>query len=269
MSPASQSPQPTQQESAPPLPITRAGHGKRSMGASAGLHLLVLGALAGWIPFVPHAARGEAEHRPATRMIPFSQPPRDEVELAPDPVEDLPSLVEEAATVEFPPEGLFVVPITEARSVFPNEDAPEPSPPNQYPPVSADLFAAVSLDLLLSAPPSSTPPPAPPSKPIEPAADTASGSEANPTAPMEILGSCEAPRYPVWAARAKITAEVQLAITVGKDGQVRAVEIISSTGHRALIEQAARAVWSWRYHPAMHNGEAVEDVVQKTIRYVP
>jgi protein TonB len=87
--------------------------------------------------------------------------------------------------------------------------------------------------------------------------------------PTEVAGECEAPRYPVWAARAKISAEVRLAITVGTDGNVRGVEIISSNGHRTLIEQAARAVWSWRYSPAMRDGETVECVVHKTIIYVP
>jgi protein TonB len=60
-----------------------------------------------------------------------------------------------------------------------------------------------------------------------------------------------------------------LAITVGDDGRVRGVEIVSSTGHRTLIENAARSVWSWRYRPAQKNGEPVEAVVYKTIRYVP
>jgi TonB family protein len=87
--------------------------------------------------------------------------------------------------------------------------------------------------------------------------------------PTEVAGECEAPRYPVWAAREKISAELRLAITVGIDGNVRGVEILSSNGNRPLIERAARAVWSWRYSPAVRDGESVECVVHKTIVYVP
>ena len=253
-----QSPGDPHQGSSPSHPAPQKGLGQRPFAASLGLHLLVLGALVGWIPFVPYTATGTNQNKPATRVLPFQEPRPEVLELPPRPTETLAPLTE---TSDDSLEDLDALVFPEAEPPFPTEDLPAPRPRDLAPSAVPDPFAAADPHLRLT--PELIP------EVVEPEPEVPRGQEAQLAMPTEVAGECEAPRYPVWAARAKISAEVRLAITVGTDGNVRGVEIISSNGHRALIEQAARAVWSWRYSPAVRDGESVECVVRKTIVYVP
>jgi len=264
MSRLSQSPLPPTARGKLQNPSIQERLAQRPLLASAGLHLLVLGSLVGWIPFVPHAARGtdqpSARRRSTPLGIPFEEP-LEALEFTERPSEELPPLAEDPSQDLDPSQALDALVFPETEPRFPAEDPAPPVPRDLDQSPAKNPFAEVTPHLSL------TPQPTPPTS--EPIPELSRGQETNLAAPTEIPGDCEAPRYPDWAARSKISAEVRLAITVGTDGRVRAVEIISSLGHRTLIENAARAVWSWRYHPAQENGQPVEDVVHKTIRYVP
>ncbi len=240
--------------------------GRRSMLASAGLHLLVLGTLVGWIPFVPNPARGVPQRQSAVSIIPFIEPTPAPTDLAPEPEEFLPPLPEIPSDSLDPGADLEALVFPEIEPSFPPEVPLAPSPRDLIPAADSDPFATVDPHLRLT--PERTPVPSEPTS-TEPIPEASQGQQTALDEPEQIPGQCEEPPYPAWAARSKISAEVRLAITVGDDGKVRGVEIISSTGNRTLIENAARSVWSWRYRPAQENGEPVEAVVSKTIRYVP
>lgn len=240
--------------------------GRRFLLASAGLHLLVLGTLVGWIPFVPNPARGVPQRQSTASIVPFSEPASAPIDLAPEPEESLPPLPESSSDSLDPGAELDDLVFPEVEPSFPPEIPPAPSPRDLLPAADSEPFATVDPHLRLT--PERTPVPSVPA-PEEPTPEASQGQQTALDAPEQIPGQCEEPPYPAWAARSKISAEVRLAITVGDDGRVRGVEIISSTGNRTLIENAARSVWSWRYRPAQKNGEPVEAVVHKTIRYVP
>jgi TonB family protein len=63
------------------------------------------------------------------------------------------------------------------------------------------------------------------------------------------------PPYPEAAKRAGIQGTVQLLVTIGKDGSVTNIRVLS--GHPMLAEAAAGAVRLWRYSPTLSNDKPV------------
>jgi TonB family protein len=72
------------------------------------------------------------------------------------------------------------------------------------------------------------------------------------------------PEYPAEARQAKVTGEVVLHCSVGKDGAVHTLEYVS--GPRILVQPAVDAVRQWRYRPIRVNREPLE--VDTTITVV-
>jgi protein TonB len=72
------------------------------------------------------------------------------------------------------------------------------------------------------------------------------------------------PIYPPQARIQEITGEVVLDASIGKDGMVKKVSVIS--GPAMLAGAAAAAVHQWRYSPALLNGKPIE--TQKRITVV-
>jgi periplasmic protein TonB len=64
------------------------------------------------------------------------------------------------------------------------------------------------------------------------------------------------PAYPKIAVGARITGVVQLKAIIGKDGDIRELQVVS--GHPMLVPAAIAAVKQWRYRPFLLNGEPVE-----------
>jgi protein TonB len=64
------------------------------------------------------------------------------------------------------------------------------------------------------------------------------------------------PVYPQAAMRAGIEGSVVLATTIGTDGKIRKVNVVS--GHPLLTQAALDAVKQWRYQPSYLNGAPVE-----------
>ena len=64
------------------------------------------------------------------------------------------------------------------------------------------------------------------------------------------------PEYPSLARAAHISGTVQLRAIIGRDGNVRELQVIS--GNPLLVEAARVAVLKWRYRPTLLNGEPVE-----------
>lgn len=74
------------------------------------------------------------------------------------------------------------------------------------------------------------------------------------------------PRYPQIAVSAGISGTVELRATIGRDGRVRSVEVLS--GSALLAPAAVAAVKQWRYRPTLLNGEAVEVEAHVTVHFV-
>lgn len=70
------------------------------------------------------------------------------------------------------------------------------------------------------------------------------------------------PAYPPLAKQARIQGSVVLQATIGKDGAIQNLRVIS--GHPMLTQSALDAVKQWKYKPYLLNGEAVE--VETTVQ---
>lgn len=89
--------------------------------------------------------------------------------------------------------------------------------------------------------------------PTQPA--SAPGGEFQPAAPVVKI----APAYPREAVAAHVLGTVQVGATVGKDGRLRDVHVL--TGPALLAEAAVQAARQWQYTPALANGAPVETEV--------
>lgn len=82
--------------------------------------------------------------------------------------------------------------------------------------------------------------------------------------PAQLLTSV-APKYPEIARSMRASGNVVLQVTVGKDGAVKAVKVVS--GHALLREAASSAVRQWRYRPATLNGQPTDTTLDVTVRF--
>lgn len=101
---------------------------------------------------------------------------------------------------------------------------------------------------------------------LEAVSDTAPTISA-PAAPFKRAGgrratalfSAPAPSYPGVALRAGQQGTVMLRVLVGTDGRPAEVSVQTSSGHRALdLAARSQVLRSWRFQPAMQNGQAVQ-----------
>ncbi|HEX3432086.1 MAG TPA: energy transducer TonB [Rhizomicrobium sp.] len=100
-------------------------------------------------------------------------------------------------------------------------------------------------------------------RPIQTAATPAPIPPAPPkpqgiTAPVSIGRShnCEE-EYPAMAVRLNQQGTTTIRFMVNADGSVSNVHVAKSSGHEMLDDAAIRCASSWRYRPALQNGQAV------------
>lgn len=74
-------------------------------------------------------------------------------------------------------------------------------------------------------------------------------------------------KYPRWALRQGWEGRFTIAIEVLKDGNVGRFYVMQSTGHRILDEAATEAVRTWKFHPAMKNGQPIVECVQIPVTF--
>jgi len=96
------------------------------------------------------------------------------------------------------------------------------------------------------------PPPKPPTPVKQPSAPVAVSSGVQ----MAMLIRKVIPVYPPLARSARISGIVHLVGTIGKDGTVQNLEVVS--GHPMLARAALEAVRQWVYKPTLLNGTPVE-----------
>jgi len=76
-----------------------------------------------------------------------------------------------------------------------------------------------------------------------------------------------APQYPDMARSTGITGDVRLSITIGRDGTIQNVQLIS--GPPLLVQAALEAVETWLYKPTLLNGSPVEVITTVTVSFPP
>jgi protein TonB len=67
------------------------------------------------------------------------------------------------------------------------------------------------------------------------------------------------------AKQARIQGVVRFTVTIGKDGTVQDVQLIS--GHPLLVSSAQTAVWQWQYKPTLLNGDPVDVITQVDVNF--
>jgi protein TonB len=72
--------------------------------------------------------------------------------------------------------------------------------------------------------------------------------------------------YPTAARQLAAHGDVVLDATIGRDGRVVAVKVIS--GHPLLVQAAKTAVMQWRYRPTLLDGQPVENTDRITLKFV-
>jgi periplasmic protein TonB len=73
------------------------------------------------------------------------------------------------------------------------------------------------------------------------------------------------PKYPPLALAARIQGQVLLKAIIGKDGEIKELDLVS--GHAFLAPAAIAAVRQWRYRPFLLNGEPIEVETTVTVTF--
>ena len=73
------------------------------------------------------------------------------------------------------------------------------------------------------------------------------------------------PKYPPLALGARIAGQVLLRAIIGKDGDIKELDLLS--GHPMLAPAAIAAVRQWRYRPFLLNGEPIEVETTVTVTF--
>jgi protein TonB len=73
------------------------------------------------------------------------------------------------------------------------------------------------------------------------------------------------PVYPPLAKQARIQGVVRFTVTLGKDGTVQDIQLVS--GHPLLVSSAQGAVMQWQYKPTLLNGQPVDVVTTVDVNY--
>jgi protein TonB len=99
---------------------------------------------------------------------------------------------------------------------------------------------------------------------------TAQSAQKGITAPASVGRThyCDPTRYyPPQGITNNWTGTTVLAFRIGTDGTVKDLQVKQSSGHPELDEGATRCASSWRYSPAMQNGQAIEVPWQTNVRW--
>ncbi|MBI4834428.1 MAG: energy transducer TonB [Planctomycetes bacterium] len=88
-----------------------------------------------------------------------------------------------------------------------------------------------------------------------------------PAKPLNDSAVNKAPVYPKKARELGQEGLVLLSVEISREGTVSKVEIIKSSGYTVLDESAIATIKTWKFTPAMINGEAVECSIKIPIRF--
>jgi protein TonB len=75
------------------------------------------------------------------------------------------------------------------------------------------------------------------------------------------------PVYPKDAARRGEQGTVGLLVHITADGLARSIDIIASSGFKALDDSARNAVLTWHFRPGLRDGQPVESEMTFQVRF--
>jgi len=207
----------------------------------------------------------EEEEEEVRVEITLEEPP--EVEEPPPPPEEPPPPPPPAPQQQPDPEPEpEPEPAPEPEPVEIEETAPEPAPieappaPKVSPPsgvsggVVGGRIGGVIGGKVQEPPP---PPPEPPSPPEQ--------IQVKAEVQESRLLFRDQPEYPREAKKFRIQGTVKLEAVIGKQGQVKSIEVID--GHPLLTPTAVESVKKWRYKPTILQGKPVEVATQIHVRF--
>ena len=176
---------------------------------------------------------------PQAPVPPAEQPPDEHATAPPPPVE------EEKPTEPPPPEEQPPEQPAEPLPVPPVPTPPRPAaaPPRPAPPVLAAPRPAPTMEFNIGGTDSES-------------NAIVTGDHVIPAAPDKRARN-RPPVYPEESARRGEHGAVLVMIHVSPDGSIDGVEIIRSSGYRLLDRSAVDAVQTWRFVPAVKDGEPV------------
>ena len=122
---------------------------------------------------------------------------------------------------------------------------------------AADESAAPTVDLTTSSAPSDLP-----NMASTAALPTFGGNVSQGMTEATLIRRVD-PVYPAQAREKRLAGPVTVEATIGENGSVRTVKVVSGTA--LLADSAADAVRQWRYKPATLNGKAIEAQKQITV----
>jgi protein TonB len=120
----------------------------------------------------------------------------------------------------------------------------------------------VNLNAVVAAPPAPAPPAPAPAASSPAAATPRSGGNIQ----QAVLVYRKDAEYPKIAKQTGAKGTVTLSATIGVDGNIKKVTVIS--GHPMLTGAAAEAVKQWRYRPTLLNGSPVESDTKVLVNFV-
>lgn len=138
-------------------------------------------------------------------------------------------------------------------------DAPDVGMPVSGPPDGASVFSLV-LKNAVQPPPVAVPANNTPPVPARPVALHVSGGVQS---AKLIFGP--KPAYPALAKATRTMGTVRIQATIGRDGSIRDVQVLS--GPALLVEAATQAVKQWRYQPTLLNEHAVEVITEIDVNF--
>lgn len=77
-----------------------------------------------------------------------------------------------------------------------------------------------------------------------------------------------APVYPTASAMRRETGTVRMLLHIQPDGSVGEVDVLQSSGHPLLDDEALTTVRRWHFTPAFRDGKAVESVIRQEIAFL-
>jgi len=73
------------------------------------------------------------------------------------------------------------------------------------------------------------------------------------------------PQYPSLAREARIQGTVRFQVTIGQDGRIQNLQLVS--GHPLLVQAAQEALTQWTYKPTLLNGNPVQVITAVDINF--
>ena len=140
----------------------------------------------------------------------------------------------------------------------PPPELQKPPPPFVPPPEISIQSEAAPTNTITVQSKVATPPPPQPVAPPKPAGITAPVSYSK--------HDCGQRYYPPIAQRLNQEGTTRILLHIAADGTVTGADVVRSSGHDSLDEAAVKcAQGSWRYHPAMEQGQPVASSVQADV----